>query len=491
MRGLTNRIIATAFIGLAVTSNAFAQSGKPTVVTEQYGSWKLECRTAARPIPVPKPRPEEGLDVAPSKGSSDKSDNDEDKKFTPSCSIVQIFSNKRTNNEIARLAFAYGDKEKKQLFLDMRSFVYVSFDIKPAILFDKQEIEGAFKRCLTNFCFASFDLKKDSIEKFQNSKEALLRYPLGNGKAALIKVDPIGLVDALAALKARADNPTESDLQERIMAKSTKTPEKASKSKKADETPNSEEQTSAPADSGLPMFYANVVPLNASNHSDLKLQPAKDAAFAKSANSIVLAASELPQAAMHYPVVFSKFGDSVSAFAVTGYNSDENVYVDENGKWRADTYIPAYVRRYPFILVEDSANNTLSLAADVESDLIGTGDDGVAIYADGKPTEVAQTAMNFCLSFHREMEKSAAIFKQIEDSGILIDRSAEVTLADGKQARIAGFMVVDENKLAELPDEKFLELRKSGALNLIYCQLWSMRVWNNLLSQVELYKLRF
>jgi len=243
-------------------------------------------------------------------------------------------------------------------------------------------------------------------------------------------------------------------------------------------------EKAAPAEAtatGLPMFYQSVTPLNSANNGDLQMIPAKNAAFAATANSIVLAAAELPQAAMDYPIVFSKFGENVAAFAVTGYNSGENTYVDEDGKWRDGCYIPAYVRRYPFILIEDSENDTLSLAADLTSDMLGT-EAGTAIYADGKPTEAATSAMNFCLAYHNELKKSDAIFKQIDEAGVLIERSADVTTKDGDKARIGGFMIVDENKLSELDDETFLSLRKSGALNLIYCQLWSMRVWNNLLG---------
>jgi len=238
----------------------------------------------------------------------------------------------------------------------------------------------------------------------------------------------------------------------------------------------------APApQSSMPMFYNSVVPLNANTHGKLRLKPAKDLGFAKRANSIVLAASEFAEAAMHYPIVFGRNNQTLLAFAITGHTNGENLFVDSKNKWRQDSYIPAYVRRYPFILAETTDNKSLSLAVDTSSEMLSeTGEQ--PLYKDGKPAEAAQRALAFCTSYHRELLASEDLYKQIDESGILVERSADVTLPDDKKVRITGFSIVDEKALAALDDEVFLTLRKSGALTLIFCHLWSMRVWKNLLA---------
>lgn len=260
-------------------------------------------------------------------------------------------------------------------------------------------------------------------------------------------------------------------------APAKKAPAKKAPAKKA--AANGSEEASA----NFPMFYKSISVLNKDAHGDLKITPPKNFNFAKEANSIIVMASEFAQAAMHYPIVFGQIGDDTVSFAVTGHIEGTNNFVDSKGKWRTDTYIPAYVRRYPFILVQSQDSQQLSLAIDESSDTV-VKRGGEALYEKGEPTDTAKRALQFCASFRKEMERTAALMKQINATGILIERTAEVTTAkDGEKQRIVGFSIVDEKALMDLADDKFLELRKTGALNLIYCHLWSMRVWNNLLDE--------
>ncbi|MEM7067696.1 MAG: SapC family protein [Pseudomonadota bacterium] len=232
---------------------------------------------------------------------------------------------------------------------------------------------------------------------------------------------------------------------------------------------------------GLPPLYTSVALINAEAHGKMKFKAVQNYKFAKNANSVVLAAVEFSQAAAHYPIVFGKSGDDLIAHAVLGHTKDENLYVNGRGKWRENTYIPAYVRRYPFLLLESKEDDRLSLLADTESGFFNE-KNGDALYDGDKPTEAAEQALKFCVDFHREILKTHQLLKQISDADILVERNADVSLPDEKKARIAGFLVVDEEKLGKLEDEKFLELRRTGALNLIYSHLWSMRSWNNLLG---------
>lgn len=243
----------------------------------------------------------------------------------------------------------------------------------------------------------------------------------------------------------------------------------------------SQKPNSSPPANEFPLLYTSLVLINSDAHAGLKLKQPKDYSFAKSAASIVLAAAEFAEAAAHYPIVFGRSGDDLVAYVVTGHTAGHNLYLDINDAWRSDTYIPAYIRRYPFLLMETKEDNKLSLLADLESGLL-TEDKGEPLYANDQPTDTAQKALQFCLNYHQEILRSANLFKQIDDAGLLIERNADVTLPDSKQARISGFHVVDEEKLRDLDDDTFLELRRSGALTLIYCQLWSMRSWGNLLG---------
>ncbi|WP_075996645.1 SapC family protein [Salaquimonas pukyongi] len=236
----------------------------------------------------------------------------------------------------------------------------------------------------------------------------------------------------------------------------------------------------APAEARKTM-YGPVSVLNAKEHGGLQLSPAPDHRFAESMNSVVLAAAEFPQAALHYPIVFAEADGNWSAYAVTGHTNGKNSFIGKDGKWLEGTYIPALIRRYPFVLVADSSQRNLSLAADLSSDML-KGKKGAKLYDDGKPSQTAANILRFCVSFDNQLKASGDLFKRIADSGILVSRRADVTLPDNTKSAIVGFHVVDEQKLADLDDDAFLKLRKDGVLNLIYCHLWSMRSWKNILA---------
>jgi len=229
----------------------------------------------------------------------------------------------------------------------------------------------------------------------------------------------------------------------------------------------------------LPAMYETVSVLSAGLHGDLRFTPANKFPGAAGLNAIIVAAAEFPEAALYYPIVFSEQGDKHAAHVITGHTTGENRFVEKSGKWRTGAYIPAYVRRYPFILVEDTEQDKLTLAADLKSRWFGD-KKGEPLFEDGKPSETAQNAFKFCTTYHRQLLETDALLGQIAETGILVERNADVTLPDETKRRITGFKVVDEQKLGELDDATFLSLRKNGALSLIYCHLISMRNWRNI-----------
>jgi len=228
-------------------------------------------------------------------------------------------------------------------------------------------------------------------------------------------------------------------------------------------------------------LYGPVTVLNVKEHEGLSLSPAKDQRFARGMNSVVLAAAEFPQAALHYPLVFAESDGRWSAYAVTGPSAGKNSFIGKDGKWLEGTYVPALIRRYPFVLVADNSGRNLSLAADLSSDML-KGKGGARLYEGGKPSKTAANILRFCVAYDNQLKASEALFKRTADTGILVSRRADVTLPDQTKSAIVGFHVVDEKKLAALDDETFVSLRKDGVLNLIYCHLWSMRSWKNILA---------
>ncbi len=114
------------------------------------------------------------------------------------------------------------------------------------------------------------------------------------------------------------------------------------------------------------LFYQKPEPLNAARHRGLKLTAEDpDFSFAAGTNSIPLAVAEFPRAALDFPIVFAGQPDKVaSPIVIVGLKSNENIFVDGKGAWLA-SYIPAFVRRYPFVLAEQPGSKELTVMIDV------------------------------------------------------------------------------------------------------------------------------
>jgi len=110
----------------------------------------------------------------------------------------------------------------------------------------------------------------------------------------------------------------------------------------------------APSAEKLPLLYRTLVPLVPERHMDLRLNGRRDYSFAAEANAIPLTVDEIPTAMRHYPIVLAP-GRTATPVALVGFEQGKNAFVDKDGAWQEGTYIPAYVRRYPFGLVRESA----------------------------------------------------------------------------------------------------------------------------------------
>ena len=94
----------------------------------------------------------------------------------------------------------------------------------------------------------------------------------------------------------------------------------------------------------------------------MSIKAGNDYGFAKDVNSVPLLASEFDLSSTEYAIVFSGEGKDVMPAALLGIRDQENLYVDESGAWNAK-YIPAFVRRYPFVFSTQD-KNTFNLCLD-------------------------------------------------------------------------------------------------------------------------------
>lgn len=239
-----------------------------------------------------------------------------------------------------------------------------------------------------------------------------------------------------------------------------------------------ETQDAAPAGS-LPLFYKNPVPLDASRHGDLSLKKNFGLGFTKDINAVPINLIEMPQVCHTYPIAFSPDA-SATPVAILGLRDNENLYLNHHNEWLADAYIPAYIRRYPFIFSEVPNGDQLTLCVDIDDQTIETGGEQTFFDADGKPTTLAQNALEFCKSYHAAAKQTVEFSRALHDADLLVTRQAEISTPAGRKINFSGFRIIDEKKLSELPDATFMEWRKRGWLPFIYAHLFSGAQWQRL-----------
>jgi hypothetical protein len=237
--------------------------------------------------------------------------------------------------------------------------------------------------------------------------------------------------------------------------------------------------------SGTVLFYGQPEPLSVDAHGTLGVEAVeKPYAFVGGTNLVPLTVTEFAPAALSYPVIF--VGDNRMPMAVMGLRGGENLFVSDAGEFRAEAYIPAYVRRYPFVFANDEAQKRLILCMDRAAPFIKEGG-ATPLFIDGQPSPYVQQAMEFCNNFEQERQRTDAFVKLLADLDLLDIKEAVFTPrnADGTTAapqKIAEYHAISEEKLKALPAEKLAELRDNGALGQIYAHLVSLLGWDRLIA---------
>lgn len=228
----------------------------------------------------------------------------------------------------------------------------------------------------------------------------------------------------------------------------------------------------------LPLFYKNPVPLDASRHGSLSLKKNFGLNFTKGINAVPINLIEMPQICHTYPIAFSPDA-SATPVAILGLRDNENLYLNAKNEWMADAYIPAYIRRYPFIFSEIPGNDQLTLCIDLDDTT--TEENGDQKFFDGdKPSALSQNALEFCKSYHSAAKQTMEFGKALHEADLLVTRQAEISTPEGRKINFSGFRIIDEQKLASMPDDTFLEWRKRGYLPFIYAHLFSGAQWQRL-----------
>ncbi len=233
----------------------------------------------------------------------------------------------------------------------------------------------------------------------------------------------------------------------------------------------------------FPLFYSAPRPVEAGRHAKTSMKSDLNVGFAANANAIPLNVVEFAIAARHYPIVFSNT-EPFLPVAITGLRTGVNAFVDAEGKhWARGAYVPAYVRRYPFILMENAEQQQFILCVDEDSGFLEEDGERALFDADGKPAEVTNQAMEFCRAYHAQYEATQKFVAELEERGLLTDNSTEIRLADDRKIQMQGYKIIDREKFEQLSDDVFLDWRRKNWLPVAYAHMVSLSNWPAVLQR--------
>lgn len=222
------------------------------------------------------------------------------------------------------------------------------------------------------------------------------------------------------------------------------------------------------------LFYASAVPVSSARHADCSIE-VKDYGFCRNVNSVPLMAVEFPMAAPEYPIVFATGDDAVTPVVILGMRGKENLYVSREGTWEAK-YVPAFVRRYPFVFAEQDEGKSFVLCLDEAFPGFNREGRGQRLFTDEKkPSPYVDSVLKFLQEYRTQFMRTQSFCKKLKELDLLEPMRAQVSLTTGAQVSLTGFSAVDRKKLKALPGDKFAELAKTDELELLYLHLQSMR----------------
>ena len=232
-------------------------------------------------------------------------------------------------------------------------------------------------------------------------------------------------------------------------------------------------------------FYNNILPLNTEEHKDLRLKIDNNFSTFSNTNALPIAGVEFIEASREHAIAFINYQDEgIIPVYILGLRDNENLLLDDSNNWKY-RYVPAFVRRYPYIMVEPDKDgkSVVCIDADYEGindpkgELIFTQKDG-----ETKPTERLEAAMDMLKDFNAQLTRTREFTKRLEEFNLLKEISPQINLADGREFSIGGIYTIDEEKLLKLEDEKALTLYRSGEMAWIYNHLASI---SNLIRLAE------
>jgi hypothetical protein len=243
---------------------------------------------------------------------------------------------------------------------------------------------------------------------------------------------------------------------------------------------------------GLPLLYKDLVPLSSVDHATWRVRQNDSAPYMAHEHAVPITTDEFFQIQRHYPIVFSH-GENPVPLALMALNAGMNTFIGEDGKMLREAYVPAYIRRYPFMLAKLRPDaEELSLCFDPSADAIAPDGDGEPLFTeDGKPAPVTDFILKFCEEFETRAAHTAFFMNELKEAGLLMDGEIKIEhAANDKPFLYRGFQMINQDKFQDARGDQLRKWQKNGALSLIHAHFFSLSLLSEMFDrQVQMGKL--
>ena len=231
------------------------------------------------------------------------------------------------------------------------------------------------------------------------------------------------------------------------------------------------------------LFYETAVPVSFQRHKDWSVKTGDNYSFAKKVNSVPVTAIEFAMVAAEYPIVFAGTEGNSMPAVVLGVRDGENLCVGEDGRWQGK-YIPAFVRRYPFVFAQDKEGKNFILHVDERFEGMNETGRGERLFdSDGAHTQYLKSILSFLQDYQGRFQRTKAFCRRLEELKLLQPMQAQFNLNTGEQRTLSGFMTIDREKLKALPGDVLADMARKDELECAYLHLASIRHFNGMLER--------
>jgi hypothetical protein len=223
------------------------------------------------------------------------------------------------------------------------------------------------------------------------------------------------------------------------------------------------------------LIYSTVIPVTRQEHGDLCFKSEGRFDFARTVNAAPLVLGEFQASAGEYAIVFAETEGTPVPVALFGIAPETNAFVDAEGNW-SGTYVPAFLRRWPFVFSTDEKGETLTLCIDETAPGFNREGRGERLFdAEGSATVFTHRMLQFLQEYQAQHQRTLAFCKRLQEFDLLQPVEARVELGASGPRTLTGMRIVNREKLRALTAEQLAEFMQNDWLELIYSHLFSLR----------------